>query len=199
MDISNEENRLSAEDKKELLDVMDKHFQIFMRARSFTPYIDPESIINLLSFKLGNCLCVSTPPIYQEYGYTCHIIFELDQFDTGEKYKQYQDIGHWINQSFFIELKNILDTYISDWNQCPLKDDKYFELLRLCRNLFAHSSYQLGYKQRAGYDQDYDQALRLYKKYFGNLIKNQEELNLSITDFVKPFYEKLVELINDLL
>lgn len=62
MAISNEENRLSAEDKKELLDVMDKHFRIFMRARSFTPYIDPESIINLLSFKLGNCLCVSTPP-----------------------------------------------------------------------------------------------------------------------------------------
>ena len=82
MVISNEENRPSAEDKKELLDVMDKHFQIYER-QDRSLLTSTESIINLLSFKLGNCLCVSTPPIYQEYGYTCHIIFELNQFDTG--------------------------------------------------------------------------------------------------------------------
>ncbi|OQB06629.1 MAG: hypothetical protein BWY18_00724 [Candidatus Cloacimonetes bacterium ADurb.Bin211] len=199
MKISLKKMYLSPEEKHELLEVMEKHFQTFLRARSLTPYIDPATIDILSSCKVGNCFCVSTAPIYQIYGYNCHIIFELGQFDTDEKYKQYQDIGHWINQSFLIELKCILDTYITDWNQSPLGDNDYFELLRLCRNLFAHSSYQLGYKQRENYKQDYEKAFSLYKKLFGNLIKNNEELNLSITDFVIPFYEKLVELIKDSL
>jgi len=190
---------LSPEEKQELLDSMDAHFQTYLRARSLTPYIDQEIIDSLSSSKARNCFCVPTAPLYQGLGYACHIVFEVSQFDTGEKYKQYQDIGHWINQSFLIELKCILDTYITDWNQSPLGDNDYFELLRLCRNLFAHSSYQLGYKQRENYKQDYEKAFSLYKKLFGNLIKNNEELNLSITDFVIPFYEKLVELIKDSL
>jgi hypothetical protein len=104
------------------------------------------------------------------------------------KYQQYQDIGHWINQSFFIELKCILDTFITDWNQCPLKDDKYFKLLELCRHLFAHSSYKLDYTPRKGHEHDYEQAYSLYNEVFGQATMANKELNLSINEFVIPFY-----------
>jgi hypothetical protein len=191
--------RLSPEEKQELLEVMDAHFQTYLRARSLTPYIDSAIIDSLSSCKARNCFCVPTAPLYQGLGYSCHIIFEMGQFDTDEKYKQYQDIGHWINQSFFIELKCIMDTFITDWNQCPLKDEKHFELLRHCRHLFAHSSYRLGYKQRVGHRQDYDQAYSLYNELFGHIVESNTELNLSIDDFVIPFYMKLVGLINDIL
>lgn len=199
MNASNETKYLSTEDKQELLEVMDAHFQTYLRARSLTPYIDSAIIDSLSSCKARNCFCVPTAPLYHGLGYSCHIIFEMGQFDTDEKYKQYQDIGHWINQCFFIELKCIMDTFITDWNKCPLKEDKYFQLLRYCRHLFAHSSYQLGYKQREGHEQDYDQAYSLYNELFGQIVKTNSKLNLSIDDFVIPFYMKLVGLINDIL
>ena len=188
---------LSTEEKQDLLGTLDSHFQTYLRARSLTPYIDPTIINSLSSCQAGICFGIPTAPLYQGLGYSCHIIFEMGQFDTDEKYKQYQDIGHWINQSFFIELKCILDTFITDWNQCPLKDDKYFELLRYCRHLFAHSSYQLGYKPRVGHEQDYDQAYSLYNELFGLAMMANKELNLSINEFMIPFYLKLVELINE--
>lgn len=199
MNASNDKKHLSPEDKQELLVAMDIHFQTYLRARSLTPYIDPTIIDSLSSCQARTCFGIPTAPLYQGLGYSCHIIFETGQFDTDEKYKQYQDIGHWINQSFFIELKCIMDTSITDWNQCPLKDDKYFELLRYCRHLFAHSSYQLGYKQRVGHEQDYDRAYSLYNELFGQATMANKELNLSIDKFVIPFYLKLVELINEKL
>lgn len=186
---------LSPEDKYELLEAMDAQFQTYLRVRSLTPYIDPEIIDSLSSCKAKDCFCVPTAPLYQGLGYACNTVFELGQFDTEEKYKQYQDIGHWINQSFFIELKCIIDTFITDWNQCPLKDDKYFRLLRYSRHLFAHSSYQLGYKQRIGHKQDFEKAYSLYNELFGLATIENKELNLSIDKFVIPFYLKLVELI----
>jgi len=199
MNASNETKYLSTEDKQELLEVMDAHFQTYLWARSLTPYIDSAIIDSLSSCKARNCFCVPTAPLYQGLGYSCHIIFEMGQFDTDEKYKQYQDIGHWINQSFFIELKCIMDTFITNWNQCPLKDEKHFELLSHCRHLFAHSSYRLGYKQRVGHGQDYDQAYSLYNELFGHIVESNTELNLSIDGYVIPFYMKLVELINKFL
>lgn len=195
MKTGNKTMHLSPEEKRELLETMDTHFQTYLRARSLTPYLDQAIIDSLSSSKARNCFCIPTAPLYQGLGYTCHLAFEVGQFDTDEKYKQYQDIGHWINQSFFVELKCILDTFITDWNQCPLKDDKYFELLRYCRLLFAHSSYQLGYKQREGHEQDYNQAYSLYNELFGLATIANKELNLSIDKFMIPFYLKLVELI----
>lgn len=199
MNASNETKYLSTEDKQELLEVMDAHFQTYLRARSLSPYIDSAIIDSLSSCKARNCFCVPTAPLYQGLGYSCHIIFEMGQFDTDEKYKQYQDIGHWINQSFLIELKCILDTFITDWNHCPLKDDEYFKLLELCRHLFAHSSYKLDYRPRKGHEYDYEHAYNLYKQIFGHIVKTNTELNLSIDEFVIPFYMMLVELIDDLL
>lgn len=199
MNASNDKKYLFPEDKLEFLEAMDIHFQTYLRARSLTPYIDKAIIDDLSSCQAGTCFGVLTAPLYQGLGYSCHIIFETGQFDTDERYKQYQDIGHWINQSFFIELKCIMDTYITDWNRCPLKDDKYFELLRYCRHLFAHSSYQLGYKQRVGHEQDYDRAYSLYNELFGQAMMANKELNLSIDEFVIPFYLNLVELINEKL
>lgn len=190
---------LSPDKKQELLGAMDIHFQIYLRARSLTPYIHKSGSAEFSSNQSGGCFLISTAPLYQNCGYSSHIIFDSSQFDTDEKYQQYQDIGHWINQSFIIELKCIVDTFITDWNQCPLKDDKYFELLRYCRHLFAHSSYQLGYKQREGHEQDYDQAYNLYCELFGHIVKTDSELNLSIDAFVIPFYLKLVELIEEIL
>ena len=195
MNASNETKYLSTEDKQELLEVMDAHFKTYLRARSLTPYIDKATINDLASCKARTCFGVPTAPLYQGFGYACHIIFEMGQFDTDEKYKQYQDIGHWINQSFFIELKCIIDTFITDWNQCPLKDEKHFELLRHCRHLFAHSSFQLGYKQRVGHEQDFEKAYSLYNELFRQATMANKELNLSIDKFVIPFYLKLVELI----
>ncbi len=199
MNASNETKYLSTEDKQELLEVMDAHFQTYLRARSLSPYIDSAIIDSLSSCKARNCFCVPTAPLYQGLGYSCHIIFEMGQFDTDEKYKQYQDIGHWINQSFLIELKCILDTFITDWNHCPLKDDEYFKLLELCRHLFAHSSYKLDYTPRKGHKHDYEQSYSLYNELFGHIVKTNKELNLSINEFVIPFYLKLVELINEKL
>ena len=161
----------------------DAHFKTYLRARSLTPYIDKAIIDDLASCKARTCFGVPTAPLYQGLGYTCHIVFELSQFDTDEKYKQYQDIGHWINQSFFIELKCILDTFITDWNQCPLKDEKHFELLRKCRHLFAHSSYKLDYTPRKGHEHDYEQAYSLYNEVFGQATMANKELNLSIDEF----------------
>ena len=199
MNASNETKYLSPYKKQELLEAMDIHFQTYLRARSLTPYIDPTIINSLSSCQAGICFGIPTAPLYQGMGYSCHIIFEIGQFDTEDKYKLYQDIGHWINQSFFIELKCIIDTFITDWNQCPLKDDEYFRLLEKCRHLFAHSSYKLDYRPRKGHEHDYEQAIALYNQLFGHLGDTDQVLNLSITDFVIPFYLKLVELINKLL
>jgi len=190
--------RVSPVEKKELLEAMDTHFQTYLRARSLTPYINKAIIDDLASCKARNCFCVPTAPLYQGLSYTCHIVFELGQFNTDEKYKQYQDIGHWINQSFFIELKSILDTFI-DWKDSPLKDEKHFELLRKCRHLFAHNSYRLDYKPREGHQEDYQQALGLYNELFGHIVETNTELNLSIDGFVIPFYLNLVGLIKEKL
>lgn len=197
MKTSNEVKFLSPEEKQELLEAMDIHFQTHLRARSLTPYIDKAIIDDLASCKARTCFGVPTAPLYQGLGYACYIVFELSQFDTDEKYKQYQDIGHWINQSFFIQLKCILDTFITDWNQCTLKDEKHFELLRKCRHLFAHNSYKLDYKPREGHEENFQQASGLYNELFGHIVKTNKELNLSINEFVIPFYLKLVELINE--
>lgn len=178
---------------------MDAHFQTYLRARSLTPYIDQATIKSLTSSKARNCFCVPTAPLYQGLGYACYIVFEVGQFDTDEKYKQYQDIGHWINQSSFTELKCILDTFITNWNRCPLRDEAYYTLLEKCRHLFAHSSFKLNYKPRIGHEQDYKHAIALYKQLFGHLEKIGQVFILSITDFVILFYLKLVELIDNLL
>lgn len=191
--------RLSPEDKQELLEAMDAQYSTYLRARSLTPYIDSAIIDSLSSCQARNCFCVPTAPLYQGLGYACHIVFEVGQFDTEEKYNQYQDIGHWINQSFFIELKCIIDTFITDWNKSPLNDDKHFGLLRYSRHLFVHSYYKLNYKTRVGHQHAYDKAIALYNQLFGHLGDTDQALNLSITDFVIPFYLKLVELINDFL
>lgn len=187
--------KLSPEAKQELLEIMENHFQTFLRARSLTPYIDPAIITDLSSSQAGTCFGVPTAPLYQGLGYSCYIIFEIGQFDTDEKHKHYQDIGHWINQSFFIELYCIMDTYLTPWNLCPLKDDMHFELLRKCRHLFAHSSYKLGYTQRPGHEHDYEQAYKLYCGLFGHIVKTNSELNLSIDEFVIPLYKILKTLV----
>jgi hypothetical protein len=196
MNASNETKYLSTEDKQELLEVMDAHFKTYLRARSLTPYIDKATINDLASCKARNCFCVPTAPLYQSLGYACYIVFELGQFDTDEKYKQYQDIGHWINQSFFIDLKCILDTFIN-WKDSPLVNEKHFELRRKCRHLFAHNSYKLDYKPREGHEEDYEQAIALYNELFRHIVKTNTEMNLSIDEFVIPFYLKLVELIKE--
>lgn len=196
MNASKETKYLSPGEKQELLEAIDAHFKTYLRARSLTPYIDPAIIDSLSSFKASSCFCVPTAPLYKGLGYACHIVFEVGQFDTEEKYNLYQDIGHWINQSFIIELKCIMDSFITNWNGCPLRDEAYFRLLEKCRHLFAHSSYKLNYKTRIGHEQDYEQAIALYNQLFGHLGDTSQVLNLSITDFVIPFYLKLVELIN---
>ncbi len=197
MNASNETKYLSPDKKQELLEAMDIHFQTYLRARSLTPYIDKAIIDDLASCKARTCFGVPTAPLYQGLGYACHIVFELGQFDTDEKYKQYQDIGHWINQSFLIELKCILDTFITDWNKCAWKDKKHFKLLHQCRDLFAHCSFQLGYKQRKGKEKKFKEAYDLYYELFKELVTDKKELNLSINDFVIPLYNKLVELIKE--
>lgn len=197
MKTSNEVKFLSPEEKQELLEAMDIHFQTHLRARSLTPYIHKSEAVEFSTNQSGVCFLISTAPLYQDYGYSSQMIFETSQFDTDEKYKQYQDIGHWINQSFFIELKCIPDTFITDWNHCPLKDDEYFKLLELCRHLFANSSYKLDYTPRKGHKHDYEQSYSLYNELFGHIVKTNKELNLSINEFVIPFYLKLVELINE--
>lgn len=198
MNASKETKYLSPGEKQELLEAIDAHFKTYLRARSLTPYIDPAIIDSLSSFKASSCFCVPTAPLYKGLGYACHIVFEVGQFDTEEKYNLYQDIGHWINQSFFIELKCILDTFI-DWKDSPLKDEKHFELLRKCRHLFAHNSYRLDYKPREGHQEDYQQALGLYNELFGHIVETNTELNLSIDGFVIPFYLNLVGLIKEKL
>ena len=137
---SKETMYLSSEEKQELLKAMEAHYHTYLRARSLTPYIDPTIIDKLSSGQARTCFIVPTAPLYEYMGYSCHIVFETGQFDTDEKCKQYQDIGHWINQSFLIELKCIVDTFITDWKKSPLKDDNYFKLLHICRNLFAHQA-----------------------------------------------------------
>lgn len=199
MNASNETKYLSPDKIQELLEAMDIHFQTYLRARSLTPYIHKSEAVEFSSNQSGGCFLISTAPLYQNCGYSSHIIFDSSQFDTDEKYQQYQDIGHWINQSFLIELKCILDTFITDWNHCPLKDDEYFKLLELCRHLFAHSSYKLDYRPRKGHEHDYEHAYNLYEQMFGHIVKTNTELNLSIDEFVIPFYMKLVELINEKL
>jgi len=94
MKTSSETTYLVYEEKQVLIKVMDVHFQTYLRARSLTPYIDQATIKSLTSSKARNCFCVPTAPLYQSLGYTCHISFDLGQFDTDEKLKQYQDIGH---------------------------------------------------------------------------------------------------------
>lgn len=193
-DSGDEMRHLSPEDKQELLDAIEAHFQTYLRARSLTPSLQKSIVDEIPSNQPRGFFLISTSPLYHDYGYSCHIIHETGQFDTEEKYRQYQDIGHWINQSFFIELKCILDTFITDWSKCPLKDDKYFRLLEKCRHLFAHSSYQLDYKS----DNDKRvkqnmEAISLYKELFWDLGQPETGLNLSISEFVIPFYRKLVD------
>jgi len=191
--------RLSPEDKQELLEAMDAQYSTYLRARSLTPYIHISITDHVSSNQPGGFFLISSSPLYQDFGYSSHIIFKTSQFDTEEKYRQYQDIGHWINQSFLIELKCMLDSFITDWNHCPLKDDEYFKLLELCRHLFAHSSCKLDYTPRKGHKHDYEQSYSLYNELFGHIVKTNKELNLSINEFVIPFYLKLVELINEKL
>ncbi len=191
--------RLPPEEKQELLDAMHAHFHTYLRARSLTPYIPKPGAEELGSSRSEKLFLVSTAPLYQNYGYSCHMLFDVSQFDTDEKYQQYQEIGHWINQSFLIELKSLLDSYIAKWKSCPLIDDEYYKLLRKFRNLFAHSSFQLGYKQRKGHKQDYDKALRLYKELFPNLRVAQGELDLSVDKFVEPLFRNLVRTIKEKL
>jgi len=164
MNASNEAKYLSPDEKQELLEAMDAHFKIFVRARSLTPYISKSYRDTLILDQYWEVTPIPAAPFYIKFGYSYPFFFFKEQFNSDEKYQQFQDIGHWINQSFLIELKCIVDTFITDWNSCPLKDDKYFELLRYCRHLFAHNSFQLGYKQRKGHEQDFKQAYILYKE-----------------------------------
>jgi hypothetical protein len=198
MNTSHETIHLSPDDKEKLLEAMESLYQTYLRARSLTPYISESVAREQFSKPPGECFSVSTALLYQSCDYNCVIIFEAEQFDTEEKYKQYQDIGHWINQSFFIELKCIIDAYTS-LKDTALADEEHFKLLQQCRHLFAHSSYKLDYKPRKGHEKDYGQAQALYIQLFGNLVKATSGLNLSITDFVIPFYKKLEGLINEKL
>jgi len=195
--------RLSPEVKQELLAAMDAHFHTYLRARSLTPYIPKPVLPESGSQPSEECFLVTTSPLYQNYGYSCHIIYDSSQFDTDEKYEQYQDIGHWINQSFFIELRCILTTLIGDWKsvigKIDNKDDKkYFDLLDQSRHLFAHSSYRLSYKANDSKRKKQNKkAIDLYNELFRHIVKTNTELNLSIDEFVIPFYLKLVELIKE--
>lgn len=158
---------------------MDAHFQTYLRARSLSPFI-PKSIVDeVLANQSRGYFLIPTAELYQDYGYSCHLVFNTAQFDTEEKYKQYQDIGHWINQSFFIEVKCILDTFMN-WKDSPLVDEKHFELLGKCRHLFAHNSYKLDYKPRKGHEEDFKHASVLYNELFGHIVETNTELNLSI-------------------
>lgn len=118
MNAYNETKYISPNEKKELLEVMDNHYQTYLRARSLTPFLDKTMIDRLLSCKTRTCFDIPTSTLYQSLGYDCRIVLNSSQFDTKEKCQQYQDIGHWINQSFFIELKCILDTFIN-WKDNP--------------------------------------------------------------------------------
>ena len=197
MKTNNETKLLSPEEKQELLEAMNAHFQTYLRARSLTPYIPKSEMGEPGSHQLDECFLVTTSPLYHRYGYHCHFIFDAGQFDTKEKYMQYQDICHWINQSFLVELKCILDSYIRDWNNSPLAEEKHFKLLQKCRDLFAHSSYKLSYKPRKGHEHDYEHAYDLYNDLYRELVEADSMLNLSITEFVIPFYSKLIELVNE--
>ncbi|KAF5030488.1 hypothetical protein DSECCO2_637630 [anaerobic digester metagenome] len=92
MKTSNEVKFLSPEEKQELLEAMDIHFQTHLRARSLTPYIHISITDHVSSNQPGGFFLISSSPLYQDYGYSSHIIFKTSQFDTEEKYRQYQDI-----------------------------------------------------------------------------------------------------------
>lgn len=199
MTSSNEKKFLSPKDKEKLLETMEDHFQTFLRARSLTPYLHKPEAVELASNQPGDSFLISTAPLYQNFGYSCQITFETTQFDTEEKYKQYQDIGIWINQSFFIELKCIIDSFVVNWSSCPLRDKEYYLLLEKCRHLFAHSSYKLKYRPARGHKHDYEHALELYNRLFDHKGKTDTKIDLSIDTFIIPFYRKLVELIDQYL
>lgn len=189
--------------KHELLNTMDAHFQTYLRARSLCPYI-PESIIPASRSDQSDLVfIVPTAPLYQNKGYKCCIVFVTDQFNTPEKYQQYQDIGHWINQSFFIELECIMKTFITNWKDFINGIDnvhirKCFQLLSQCRNLFAHSSYKLDYLTEDKKRKEKNKiAISLYKELFSDLKQPESGFNLSIDDFVMPLYDKLYKWIND--
>jgi hypothetical protein len=186
---------LSEKQKKKLLNEMNYHFNIYLRLRSITPFINKDDLASLLSENSQGPILIKTAPIYIEYGYDSYIYFDRKQFDSDEKYEQYQDIGSWINRSFLVELKSIIDSYIPKWNECTLKDNDYFILLRECRNLFLHRNCKFNSRKQQTHKLNNEKALILYKKLFSNIIIEDEELNLSITDFVIPFYNKLVDLI----
>ena len=86
MKASHEMKYLSPKDKQELLEVMDAHFQTYLRARSLTPYIYSAIIDSLSSCKLINCFCALQHLYTKAWAMRANGIMRLGKFHSKSEF-----------------------------------------------------------------------------------------------------------------
>ena len=176
---------------------MDLRFKHFLFTRSLTPYIN-EEIWNQ-SLNVGT-LEIPTATLYMAYGFNSKIHLDLDNVS----YEDWLDAGAWTNKSFIISIFALLDHWgVIKHIRTTLKltegvDKDNWSLLCNLRNILTHSS-ECFPIQKGITSENFIETIRLQKKLFPLLLKDEDRPNLDIQKFIIPFYLKLREIINDQL
>lgn len=173
----------------DLLSDMDEIFKRFLFARSLTPYLSEDA---WKASKDSGCALISTAPLYVTYGFYGSVCFNNDNVN----YNDWFDTGNWINKSFFIHMYALLDNlcivkYLTDClrNKHDRESD-IWDLLKHLRNAFAHSERYIE-KLKDRTNKDYLEAVILQKKLYPLICSDDNKLNMSINEFIMPFYPEL--------
>lgn len=177
-----------------LTNIFEDMFHTYLRARSITPYISDRDFGQYGS-KDSDTIVITTAPLYQSYGFTGKLIIGKSDFETPEKQKQYLEVGHWINQCFIISLQSLVDEFIKRDKDKPYVNE-HFELLRLCRNLFAHNICYTSSLDEVQRDKNYSRIVEICESYDEYSAFSQDNrVDISIDTFIIPLYRNILDTI----
>ncbi len=180
-----------------LLAEMDLRFKHFLFARSLTPYIAEKEWDKNAHDGVQD---INTATLYMAWGFNSQIHLDLDNVS----YEDWRDAGAWTNKSFIISIFALLDHWgVVDYIRTTLKltegvDKDYWSLLCNLRNTLAHSS-ECFPIQKGRTSENFTETIRLQKKLFPALLKDESKPNLDIQKFIIPFYLKLREILDNQL
>jgi len=180
-----------------LLAEMDLRFKHFIFARSLTPYISEK---DWNAEVVEKAKPIQTAQLYNELGFNARIHLSLDNVNFAD----WHDAGVWINKSFIISIYALLDHWaVVEYVRTTLKpsegkDKDRWSLFCNLRHTLAHS-FDGHPVQKKGTSKNLTETIRLQKKLYPLLLKDESKPNLDIQRFMIPFYLKLREiLINQL-
>jgi hypothetical protein len=123
-------------DLNEVRTQIDAHIRHLLHSRALLPFMKDHMI--------GKTTC-PTAPYYKVRGYDAKITFAEPL--TGQKIRELNEAGHWINQGFVVRLYALLETHKivgagrTEWGKIRQDIDgwKDIDLLRRLRIKFAHT------------------------------------------------------------